>query len=396
MRSLLFLCHRIPFPPDKGEKIRAFRILEHLSRRFRVSLGCFVDDDADWAHVDALKPYCADLKCLGMTRNASRLKAACGLLTSAPLSVACFANAAMGAWVTQTLAREKPAAVFVYSSAMAQFVMGRDLGDARLIMDFVDVDSDKWRQYAQIARPPMQWIYAREARLLLAHDRKVAARADASLLVSDAEAGLFRRLAPESADKIRAVSNGIDCDFFSPTHRFERPFKTNGPAYVFTGTMDYRPNVEAVIWFANEIFPKVKAEQPGAVFAIVGAKPAKEVSDLGARDAIIVTGRVADVRPYLAHADVVVAPLRIARGIQNKVLEGMAMAKPVVTTQQGLEGIDATPDRHLIVSDTTEGFAAASLRALAPGASEIGRAARALMEASYAWPSRLAALDHLI
>jgi sugar transferase (PEP-CTERM/EpsH1 system associated) len=396
MQSLLFLCHRIPFPPDKGEKIRAFRILEHLSRRFRVSLGCFIDDEADWAHVDALKPYCAEFKCFGMSRRASRLKAACGLLTHAPLSVACFANAAMGDWVSAVLAREKPSAVFVYSSSMAQFVMGRDLGSARLVMDFVDVDSDKWRQYARDARPPMKWIYAREAKLLLAHDRKVAARADASLLVSDAEAELFRRLAPESASKIHAIANGIDCDFFSPAHRFERPFKTNGPAYVFTGTMDYRPNVDAVVWFANEIFPKVKAEQPGATFAIVGSKPAKEVSALAAQGAITVTGRVADVRPYLAHADVVVAPMRIARGIQNKILEGMAMAKPVVTTQQGLEGIDATPDRHLLLSDTAQGFAQACLRALAPGAREVGIAARALMEASYAWPSRLAPLDQLL
>jgi sugar transferase (PEP-CTERM/EpsH1 system associated) len=279
---------------------------------------------------------------------------------------------------------------------MAQFVADGDLGDARLVMDFVDVDSDKWRQYAGDARAPMKWVYAREAARLLAHDRKIAARADASLLVSDAEAALFRRLAPDSAAKIHAVANGIDCDFFSPTHRFARPFKTDGPAYVFTGTMDYRPNVDAVIWFAREIFPKVKAAQPGATFAIVGAKPAREVSALGGRDAITVTGRVADVRPYLAHADVVVAPLRIARGIQNKILEGMAMAKPVVTTQQGLEGIDAMPERHVLVSDTAQGFAAASLRALAPGAGDIGRAARTLMEASYAWPSRLAVLDRLI
>jgi sugar transferase (PEP-CTERM/EpsH1 system associated) len=302
----------------------------------------------------------------------------------------------MAEWVSDALAREKPAAVFVYSSSMAQFVMGRDLGSARLVMDFVDVDSDKWRQYAKDAPPPMRWIYGREARLLLAHDRKVAARADASLVVSDAEAALLRKLAPESAAKIHAVGNGIDCEFFSPAHRFERPFKTNGPAYVFTGTMDYRPNVDAVVWFANEIFPKVKAEQPGATFAIVGSKPAKEVAALASQEAITVTGRVADVRPYLAHADVVVAPMRIARGIQNKILEGMAMAKPVVTTHQGLEGIDATPDRHLLVSDTAQGFAQASLRALAPSAQELGRAARALMEASYAWPSRLAPLDRLV
>ena len=180
----------------------------------------------------------------------------------------------------------------------------------------------------------------------LAYDREVAARADASLLVSDAEAELFRRLAPESAAKIHAVANGIDCDYFSPAHTFERPFKPAGPAYVFTGTMDYRPNVGAVVWFANEIFPRIRAEQAGATFTIVGSKPAKEVAALENRDGITVTGRVADVRPYLAHADVVVAPMRIARGIQNKILEGMAMAKPVVPATPAPEvpsGANALP-----------------------------------------------------
>ena len=399
MPSLLFLCHRIPFPPDKGEKIRAFRILEHLSHRFSVHLGCFIDDAADWNHVAALEPYCAGLKCIGLSRGGTRFKAVQGLLTGAPLSVASFANAAMGAWVTKTIEREKPAAIFVFSSAMAQFVMDRDLGPARLVMDFVDVDSDKWRQYAQEAKAPMRWVYAREAKRLLSYDRRVAARADANLFVSDAEAGLFRKLAPESASKTVGVANGIDCEFFSPTHRFDDPFAGKagrGPSFVFTGTMDYRPNVDAVLWFARDIFPRVKTQHPDARFAIVGAKPTREVSALAQEPAITVTGRVADVRPYLAHADVVVAPLRIARGIQNKILEGMAMAKPVVTTAQGLEGIDAQPGRHLFVSDHADGFAAAAHDALDPRAATMGRAARALMEASYAWPSRLAPLDRIL
>lgn len=395
MQSLLFLCHRIPFPPDKGEKIRAFRILEHLSRRFRIHLGCFVDDPADWAHETALAARYAEVKCIGMSRAGAHMKAACGLLTGAPLTVASFANAAMGAWVTDVLAREKPAAVFLYSSAMAQFVMDRTLGPARLAMDFVDVDSDKWRQYAQTAAPPMKWVYAREAEKLLTYDRWVAARADASLVVSDAEAALLRRLAPESAHKIHAVANGIDCAFFSPEHRFETPY-TTGPVFVFTGTMDYRPNIDAVVWFATKIFPRLKAELPEAVFAVVGSKPAKEVTALAGLPGVLVTGRVADVRPYLAHGDVVVAPMRIARGIQNKILEGMAMAKPVVTTAQGLEGIEAAPGRDLLVADTEDGFAAAVRRALTAESQGLGAAARRLMAASYSWEGRLAPLDKLL
>lgn len=395
MRSLLFLCHRIPYPPDKGEKIRAFRILEHLKARFRIHLGCFVDDPADWVHTEELRGRYAELKCIGMGRTASKFKALRGLLTGEPLTVASFANAAMAAWVTELLAREKPDAIFLYSSAMAQFVMGRDLGKTRVVMDFVDVDSDKWRQYAKTARPPMNWIYARESTKLLAYDRTVAARVDAGLLVSDAEAALFRRLAPESAAKIHAVANGIDCEFFSPAHRFASPY-TAGPVFAFTGTMDYRPNVDAVVWFANEIFPGLKARLPGAVFAVVGSKPSREVTALAQTPGVMVTGRVADVRPFLAYADVVVAPLRIARGIQNKILEGMAMAKPVVATSQGLEGIDAIPGRHLLVADTPDGFAAAVVQALGPGGDGLGRAARQLMESSHSWPGRLAPLDTLL
>jgi sugar transferase (PEP-CTERM/EpsH1 system associated) len=278
---------------------------------------------------------------------------------------------------------------------MAQFVMDRDLNGIPTVMDFVDVDSDKWRQYAKDARAPMNWVYARESGKLLTYDRAVAARVDASLLVSDAEAALFRKLVPDSAAKIHAVANGIDCDFFSPTHRFETPY-TTGPVFVFTGTMDYRPNVDAVVWFANEIFPALRARLPQAVFAVVGAKPSRDVAALASRPGVRVTGRVADVRPFLAHADVVVAPLRIARGIQNKILEGMAMAKPVVTTGQGLEGIDAVPGRHLLLADTPDAFAEKVMEALDPRASALGAAARQLMEASYSWTGRLAPLDRLL
>jgi sugar transferase (PEP-CTERM/EpsH1 system associated) len=395
-RSLLFLCHRIPFPPDKGEKIRAFRILEHLAPRFRISLGCFIDDPQDWVHTASLEPYCADLKCVDLRPQFTKLRALGGLLTGAPLTVASFANAAMGAWVSRHVTREKPDVIFVYSSAMAQFVMDRDLGGARLVMDFVDVDSDKWRQYAAESPPPMKWVYKREAKRLLDFDRAVAARADASLLVSDAEAALFRNLAPAAAEKTHAVANGIDCAYFSPEHRFASPYRGPGPHFVFTGTMDYRPNIDAVVWFANEILPLIRQSVPAATFAVVGSKPSRDVVALAQREGILVTGRVPDVRPYLAHATVVVAPMRLARGVQNKILEGMAMAKPVVTTPQGLEGIDAQPGKHLFLAHTPKSLADAAIVAAGADGPAVGTAARCLMEASYAWPMRLSALDRIL
>ncbi len=394
--SLLFLCHRIPFPPDKGEKIRAFRILEHLRQRYSVHVGCFIDDDADIAHVGALQSHCTSLGWFPRPPRTAKLKALVGLMKGDAISVATFASAPFQAWVRQQIIREKPDVIFVYSSAMAQFMLGIDRGKARLVMDFVDVDSDKWRQYARTASIPMKWVYSREARKMLEFDRRVAGAADASLFVSDMEAALFRTLSPETAASTYTVANGVDCDYFSPAHRFPSPYKVIGPHLVFTGTMDYRPNVDAVVWFADEIFPAIRARHPQASFTIAGAKPAKAVSELGSRPGITVTGRLPDVRPFIAGADMVVAPLRIARAIQNKVLEGMAMGKPVITTPQGLEGIAAGHGEHLLVAETAEAFIQAVLEMTPTQAAALGAGARELMESAYGWPKQLAALDLLV
>ncbi|MGE3476599.1 MAG: TIGR03087 family PEP-CTERM/XrtA system glycosyltransferase [Rhodospirillaceae bacterium] len=376
--------------------MRAFRILEHLSRSYRVNLGCFIDDADDKAHISSLQPYCAELRCFDLRRETAKLRALKGLLTGSPLTVASFANAAMGRWVSDILSRERHDVVFVYSSAMAQYVMNRDLGGARLVMDFVDVDSDKWRQYAGETKGPLRWVYRREFRKLLEFDRQAAAKADAGLFVSDAEAALWQKLAPEAAAKTHGIANGIDCRYFSPRHVWSTPHSGPGPHFVFTGTMDYWPNVDAVTWFAANVFPKLRAARPGATFTIVGSKPTADVTALRSQDGIKVTGRVADVRPYLAHAHVAVAPMRIARGIQNKVLEAMAMAKPVVTTGQGLEGIDAQPERHLLLANTESDFFHACLRAAEPDTAALGLSARRLMEGAYTWEGLLHGLDLLL
>jgi sugar transferase (PEP-CTERM/EpsH1 system associated) len=396
MPNLLFLSHRIPFPPDKGDKIRAFRILEHLSARYRIHLGCFIDDAEDLAHQATLKKICAEVACFGLPAATARLRGLRGLMSGAPLSLAMFAHAGMAAWVRRTVASVAPDVVFAFSSAMGQYIIDADLGSSRVIMDFVDVDSDKWRQYAETAAPPMRWIYAREARRLLAFDRRMATRADGSVFVSEAEAALFRSLAPEVESKTHAVANGIDSAYFSPDHDFAPPFTGSGPHLVFTGTMDYRPNVDAVMWFVADIFPRILRQTPNATFTIVGAKPTPDVLNLAKTPSVFVTGRVDDVRPFVHYADVIVAPLRLARGIQNKVLEGMAMARPVVTTPQGLEGIDARHGIELLVAATADDFAAAVQTAAQPDAARLGAAARDLMVKAYAWPSQLAVLDRLL
>lgn len=396
MRDLLFLTQRIPYPPIKGEKIRPLNILLRLRRRFRIHLGCLVDDPLDWEVADEVRKLCVDVHLEPLDRRLAQLRCAEGLLRGEPLSLAFFRKAALGRWVRRKLAETRPSATFVCSSAMAQYVLGAPQLPATFIMDFADVDSDKWRQYAASARQPMAWVYGREARRLLAFDRQVARSATASVFVSAADAELFGRLAPESAGKLHAISNGVDSDYFRPGD-YARVFPEGGPAFVFTGTMDYRPNVDAVTWFAQDILPRVRAEEAEARFFIVGANPSPAVQRLAALAGVTVTGRVPDVRPYLAHAAAGVAPLRISRGIQNKVLEAMAMAVPVLVTPAALEGIDAEPGREVLLARDEAGFARLALDA-ARGRVDpsVGPAARDCVVRGYSWEARLAAFDPLL
>lgn len=391
MKKLLFLTHRFPYPANKGDKIRALNILEHLAATHEVFLGC-VDGDADgepatdWAKARGYKVYC------GSSDFLTRMpRTAFSLIKGEPLSVGYFRHNGLLKWVRQVQAQERPELTYVFSSAMAQYACNGAAGASRLIMDFVDVDSIKWRQYAATRTPPASWIYALEAQRLLRHDRDVARRADASLFVSTAEMKLFEGLAPELAPKLHAVPNGVDTVYFTPGSG------ARTANIVFVGVMDYWPNVEAVQWFATEVFPRVLARWPEARFQIVGSKPSPAVRQLGDMPGIEVTGAVPDVRPFLAAARVVVAPLRIARGIQNKVLEAMAMGRPIVTTPDALEGIPATDGVHAIVASSPEQFADAVVRCGNDAdADAMGARARSFVVSQFSWQSQLRALDAIV
>lgn len=394
--NLLFLTQRIPYPPTKGEKIRTYNVLRHLAGRYALHLGCLMDDPADREHISALGALCRDARVVPLDPRLAKLRCAAGLIDGRPLSLPYFASAALDAWVARTLDEVHPTATYVCSSAMAQYVLSRRDRLGRFVMDFVDVDPEKWRAYADTARPPMRWIYAREGRRLLTYDREVAMVADANLFVSEAEAALFRELAPESGARVHAVSNGVDADGFSPDQSYPRPYDDAAPTFVFTGTMNYRPNVDAVVWFARQILPRVRSALPGARFYVVGTSPSSDVTALAALPGVTVTGRVSDVRPYLAHATAAVAPLRIARGIQNKVLEAMAMGRPVVASPEALEGIEAVLGRDVLLASGAEAFARACLEAAGDAGPAIGAAGRRCVVEHYSWPARLAALDALL
>ena len=392
---ILYLVHRIPYPPNKGDKLRSFNILRQLAARRRVYLGTFVDDPNDLEHVDRLRQWCADVHAVPIDPLRARIASLRGLLTGEALSVPYYRDAGLRAWVANTVKMHGIRDALAFSGPMAQYL---DVpGLTHRVVDFCDLDSAKWTQYAPDHFWPMSWLYRREGCRLLAFERQWAARADASIFVTEAEADLMRRQAPELADRIHAVQNGVDAEFFSPHQVFDTPYPPGGPVVVFTGAMDYWPNIDAVGWFAQDILPRIRAVIPDVRFFIVGMNPAPAVAAL-AGSTIVVTGKVPDVRPWLAHADVVVAPLRVARGIQNKVLEAMAMGKAVVVSRASAAGLSGEDGRDFLTAESADDFARETLSLLndVECARHIGHRARDCAESCYSWQAHLARFDDLL
>jgi sugar transferase (PEP-CTERM/EpsH1 system associated) len=336
-KDLLFLVHRIPYPPNKGDKIRSYHFLKYLAFEFNIYLGTFIDDSNDRQHTDTVDQLCAETFYQDLKPSLAKIKSLQGLLTGEALSLPYYQSPAMQLWVDSTIKSHSIKKVLIFSSVMAKFINATH--DIDMIVDFVDVDSDKWRQYAEKKHGIVRWVYQRESKYLLNYEQQLAEKAKKSLFVSEQEAALFKKLSPSATAKIDHINNGVDTDFFSPDLSFQSPYINNEEALVFTGAMDYWANIDAVCWFGKDIFPQLEKRHPHLKFYIVGGKPSKEVQALAANPKIIVTGRVDDVRPYVAHAKLAVAPLRIARGIQNKVLEAMAMGKPIIATTAAMEGI---------------------------------------------------------
>lgn len=398
MAKLLYLVHRLPYPPNKGDKVRSFNLLKHLAQHHQIYLGSFIDDPADAAYLDTVRALCADMHIARLNPRTAKLRSLSGLLSGEALSLPYYRDRGLCDWIAATRARESIDGAVIFSSVMADYIP--DMDRLPTLVDFVDMDSAKWTQYAATHRWPLSWIYRREGRRLLSFERAVAMRARRSFFVTDAEVALFQQAAPECAGRVEAMCNGVDADFFSPDHALASPYPAGEAPIVFTGAMDYWPNIDAAIWFAQTVLSELRKRHPALRFYVVGRSPDQAVQALAAdpEAGVVVTGTVADVRPYIAHAAVIVAPLRIARGIQNKVLEAMAMGQTVVASTACAEPIDAEPGTELLCAATADDYIAHidALLAAPALAQRIGAAARQRVVNRYSWHAHLSQIDRFI
>ena len=394
--ELLFVCHRLPYPPNKGDKIRSYNMINFLKQNgWRIHLATLYESVDELIYSDNLNELCESISIVKFS-NIRKLLCPIALLKKTSLSVECFRNVQLQKYIDTILVSNNISAAMVVSAPMAEYLRSsRSPLPSRMVLDLVDVDSEKWREYARRSPWPVNQVYRLEARLHGRYEHLATEIFDTVLLATDAEASIFNSLYGQDR-KAKGLSNGVDLDYFTP-----QPCTTtsNSSRIVFCGAMNYQPNIDAVTWFANTVFPIIRQHIPNAVFSIIGSKPTGRVRALANRPGVEVTGTVADVRDHVAPASLSVAPIRIARGVQNKVLEAMAMGKAVLATPQAFEGIDAVAGQDIAVADDDpDVFAQAALKLLRDpdAAAAMGAKARICMEQRYCWAERLAPLNTLL
>jgi sugar transferase (PEP-CTERM/EpsH1 system associated) len=389
--KILFLVHRIPYPPNKGEKIRAFQELKFLAARHSIDLFCFADSAEEADQQWYLRDLCRRIYVETRGPISAKLRMARSLWRGEPLSNGYFYSARFRKEIRSALAAERYDLIFVYCSSMAQYLPKP--APAPVVVDFVDVDSAKWAQYARTSRFPMSWLYSREARLMAKSEEEAARTASVSIVTTGQEALL---LDPERKHRVEVIGNGVARPTVSIDAHLSEPIVKLQPYVLFVGQMDYRPNIDAVTYFVDKIFPYIRDKYPEVRFVIAGRNPTSKVKRLAARRGVVVTGAVPDVHPYLMGSSVVVAPFRISQGVQNKILEALAVGKPVVSTSRPAEAINAVHGETLLIADSPEEFAQCVSNLL--GSSELrGRFARAseFVRQKFDWQTSLARLESL-
>lgn len=389
--NILFLAHRIPYPPKKGDKIRSFHEIRCLAERHQIALVCLADDKDDLPYAAMLEPYCQSVDVVYLAPWLAKLRSLCYLPTHRPLSLPYFYSRRLQQLVNHKLRAEPFDVVLVYSSSMAQYV--EHVHNLPRVMDFVDLDSDKWAQYAKHTTFPYACVYRVESRRLRTYEAVIARSFEHSLLVSPNEVADFQHMVSVEAP-ISAISNGIDIEQFQPAAEPYDPHRL-----VFTGAMDYFANVETMLYFVREILPLIQRVIPDVTLHVVGSKPTAEIRRLAQSHAnIVVTGFVEDIQPYVLQSAVFVAPMRIGRGINNKILEAMAMGVPVVTSSIGFAGIPGTAGQDLFVEDQPEAFAQQVIRLMQDPAlrQQLAVRGRQVVEAQSDWKTNIEQLETIL
>ena len=394
--KVLYITHRVPWPPDRGDRIRTWNILRFLAARSRVDLLCLSDEPVSKETLETLKRVTHRLAIVphrGMARYVNGLKSvACGHSITEGMFWSKPASEVLRRW-----SAESPwNAAIASSSGVAQYLAPIHVGHIRKRwVDLIDVDSEKWLDYSVSSGFPRSAVFRLEGNRLRKTERELASSMDRLLVVSEAERQLFRSFCDTSV--IQSVENGVDTEFFSPGPGPGSSL-TQPPTCAFVGVMNYLPNVDAVCWFAHEVWPRIRERFANARFVIVGKSPAPEVEALASIPGIEVTGGVSDVRPWLYQSHCAVVPLRIARGIQNKVLEAMACGKPVICSSAPLKGLQAEPGLHLLKADSPEEWVdtLSSVFQDPNLQNELGAAASAWVQMNHCWDACLDSVNDLL
>ena len=390
--KILYLAHRIPYPPNKGEKTRCFHQLQYLSERHTIDLFCFADNEREARGQTALESICRRVHVETLPPKKGLARAAALAWKGLPSSILYYQSRKMQEAVGKTLNVESYDLIFVYCSSMAQFIPHP--APAFKMIDFVDADSAKWKQYASATRFPKSWFYAREGELLARYEKQVTKEFDVSIVATQQEA---LELGGGGCSGVEVLENGVALPKTQPVTSLREEIRALQPYVLFVGTMNYRPNVDAVTHFSEEIFPLLQKTHPELRFLIVGRDPSPEVGRLAGKPGVVVTGSVPDVHEYIDGAAVAVAPFRIAQGVQNKVLEALVAGLPVVLTSRPARAIGDVAAELLLVADRPEVFAAAVQSVLEnPEFRRRAEAAAPALRESMKWENRLRRLGQLV
>jgi sugar transferase (PEP-CTERM/EpsH1 system associated) len=389
-RRILFVTHRFPYPPDKGDRIRTYHFIRFLSKYHQVYLASLADESVSLEAQRHLEQLCAQVLIVPVSKS-RWLRAGASLVRGQSASIGAFHSKQLLDALSDWHARYSFDMTLASASSIAWYLQIPPMRNVPSVVDLMDVDSQKWLDYAQASTWPKSWLYRREGKALHRAEQDISYWAKQVLLVSDAETKLFEKIAPD-ANPV-TITNGVDLDFFSPS---DLTPKTD--TCVFVGALDYRPNVDAAIWFGRSVWPNLHAQRPNAEFRIVGRNPVAAVCDLANIPGIKLIGQVPDVRPYVRRSTTVIVPLRLARGIQNKVLEAMALGKPVVASPQACAGLRADVSSPVIQARSSDEWETALLDLWSNDdrAAAVGDSSRYYVEKYYRWERCLEPLlDHI-